>query len=220
MSEQRIEKLLSDLRELEEDAESNNLRTYDSETWTAWAADVARRAIDALSASPAETGNIGELLQSIGARTSERDQARDCIKILEQRIHELEAAERRTSTYAICENHAPDRWEGDGTCIVCEAQRLWDELTALKKASETSAWRWRSMDSAPKNEIVDFWIVPKLPEECYTDTSGNPITAMNIEPYRRTCKFNGWGALFKAVAWMPLPAPPPSASSTTTTEQM
>lgn len=36
---------------------------------------------------------------------------------------ERELAEAREA-YAICRDHLPDRWEGDGTCVICEGQRL------------------------------------------------------------------------------------------------
>jgi hypothetical protein len=45
----RLAQLVSDLRELERDAEANDMGS-DRENWTAWAADVARRAIAALDA--------------------------------------------------------------------------------------------------------------------------------------------------------------------------
>ncbi len=124
---------------------------------SAWC--IAARA--ALSASPAETirqeRDIYKALAAVGTwhddcRPNREMAARELAKSqaiidkLADRITELERAAEtgrasETSTYAICENHAPDRWEGGGTCIVCEAQRLWDELNALKKASETSGWR-------------------------------------------------------------------------------
>jgi hypothetical protein len=37
--------------------------------------------------------------------------------------------------YGICENHMPDRWEGDGSCIICEGQRLWDQLHVTARPS-------------------------------------------------------------------------------------
>ncbi len=52
--------LLDDLRELEADCEKDRPREYGDGSWSAWAADVARRALDALSASPAETGLSAE----------------------------------------------------------------------------------------------------------------------------------------------------------------
>ena len=35
--------------------------------------------------------------------------------------------------YGICDQHTPDKWEGDGTCVICEGQRLADQLHWFKE---------------------------------------------------------------------------------------
>jgi hypothetical protein len=69
---------------------------------------------------------------------------------------------------------------------------------------------WQPIETAPTNEAVDFWIVPKTAAESYVDTSGKPIVSRSSSPHRFTGRFKTWGALYKATHWMPLP-PPPSA---------
>lgn len=57
-----------------------------------------------------------------------------------------EAAESRLTalTHERCELHTPDKWEGDGTCIVCEGQQLADRLTALTQAQQRLIEQWRA----------------------------------------------------------------------------
>ena len=52
-----------------------------------------------------------------------------------------------------------------------------------------------------------FWVVPKTPEESYTDTSGKPIFSTHA-PYLYRGGYRCWGSLSEATHWMPLPAPP------------
>lgn len=62
--------------------------------------------------------------------------------------------------------------------------------------------RWQSIETAPKNTYIFMRIVPKLPEESYQDTSGNPIVA-NFEPYVMRGQLGWWGGLSKATHWYP-----------------
>jgi hypothetical protein len=61
----------------------------------------------------------------------------ECADGLESSYDELEAALRASQqAYAICEAHQADKWEGDGTCVICEGQRLADEAAALRASQE------------------------------------------------------------------------------------
>jgi len=77
----------------------------------------------------------------------------------------------------------------------------------------TAPQGWQPIETAPKDEIVDFWIVPLSPEESFVDTSGKPIFATG--PGRRhTGRLKTWGALYKATHWSrPLPSPPPEPTT-------
>jgi hypothetical protein len=66
---------------------------------------------------------------------------------------------------------------------------------------------WQPIETAPRNAEVFFWIVPKTPEESYTDSSGKPIVG-DFQPFLHRGKFKTWGGLSKATHWMPLPTPP------------
>lgn len=46
-----------------------------------------------------------------------------------------EIAEARRA-YAICSDHQPDRWTGDGTCVICEGDKLHSGLTAARQEIE------------------------------------------------------------------------------------
>jgi len=60
------------------------------------------------------------------------------------------------------------------------------------------------------DEKVWFWLIPKEPEECPHDTSGNPITAKGEPAFKTICRWNCWGSLYKPTHWMPPPPPPES----------
>jgi hypothetical protein len=66
---------------------------------------------------------------------------------------------------------------------------------------------WRPIETAPKDEEAFFWLIPKPPEECYTDTSGNPIVARDGRARRFFGKWGRWSSLEKAIAWYPAPPP-------------
>jgi hypothetical protein len=67
------------------------------------------------------------------------EEADDALWLLAQ----LQAAQARIEAYQeslnLCENHTPDRWEGDGTCMICEGVRLQAQLQRL---------RWRVLEIA------------------------------------------------------------------------
>ena len=68
---------------------------------------------------------------------------------------------------------------------------------------------WKPIDAqTPRHRKVFFWIVPKLPEESYCDSSGKPIYYTSPAGYRQECKWNCWGALSKPAFWMEPPADP------------
>lgn len=68
------------------------------------------------------------------------------------------------------------------------------------------------METAPQTETALFWIVPKSPDESYTDTSGTPIVS-HLPPCLFYGKRDGWSALDKATHWQPLPKGPKQAKS-------
>ena len=99
---------------------------------------------------------------------------------------------------------------------ICRALKAADarveELTAQLSEREGEIARlrspWQPMESLPSREMeVFFWVVPKLPEEVYTDTSGNPIFSTHA-PYLHRGKHGTWSSLSKGICWMHLPAPP------------
>lgn len=69
---------------------------------------------------------------------------------------------------------------------------------------------WQPMETAPQTETALFWIVPKSPEESYTNTSGTPIVS-RLPPRLFYGKRGEWSAVDKATHWM-LPAPPAFAA--------
>lgn len=74
---------------------------------------------------------------------------------------------------------------------------------------------WQPIETAPRHERCFFWVVPKTAEECYTDTSGKPITIEGRgTPHRIEGLWKTWGSLWKPLYWMPLPAPPSSPTET------
>jgi len=70
--------------------------------------------------------------------------------------------------------------------------------------------QWQPIETAPREEIVHFWIVPKTADETYRDTSGDPIVCNHV-PYLHKGRYASWGALSKATHWMPLPQAPDAA---------
>lgn len=72
---------------------------------------------------------------------------------------------------------------------------------------------WISVEDRlpPEDERVWFWLIGKPPEECYHDTSGNPICP-NAEPYMYICVWRGWSSVMKPAYWKPLPEPPKEQS--------
>ena len=69
---------------------------------------------------------------------------------------------------------------------------------------------WISVDERlpDENEEVWFWLIPKPPEECPCDSSGNHITSKGTPPFKSIHRWRCWGSLFKPTHWMPLPEPP------------
>lgn len=74
---------------------------------------------------------------------------------------------------------------------------------------------WREIASAPKDEEVWFWVVPKTAEETYSDTSGKPILARG-GGHRHFGRYKTWSSLYKGVMWYPAPPAPPLAEGTST----
>ncbi len=66
---------------------------------------------------------------------------------------------------------------------------------------------WQPIETAPENETCLFWIIPRPPEECWCNTSGEPIYSWSKPEVRMTRK-ECWSALDKATHWMPLPGAP------------
>lgn len=72
---------------------------------------------------------------------------------------------------------------------------------------------WCSMETAPRDFVCLWWVVPKTAEEAYCDTSGNPIVARSLEPRMVMGKHGHWSSLMKAIYWHPLPNPPTQNTS-------
>jgi hypothetical protein len=73
--------------------------------------------------------------------------------------------------------------------------------------------QWVSVDDQlpPEDEKVLFWLIPKPPEECMHDSSGNPILS-NHPHYSYVCRWECWSAASKPTHWQPLlPAPQQSS---------
>jgi hypothetical protein len=68
---------------------------------------------------------------------------------------------------------------------------------------------WQSMDTAPHDREVLFWLRPKTADEAWHDSSGNPVLTER-EPHIQRCKFKCWGSLWTATHWMEpwKPSPP------------
>jgi hypothetical protein len=101
-----------------------------------------------------------------------------------------------------------ERWDGhrDGDWPYHKFVSLADVLSLLE-AYPGGAETWQPIETAPKDEEVFFWIVPKTADEMYMNTSGEPM-AVSFKPYRKLCKRGGWAANAKAVLWHQAPSPP------------
>lgn len=83
-----------------------------------------------------------------------------------------------------------------------EAEQL---KATLARAVEDA--EWKPIETAPKDEKVFFWIVPKTLDDgidvtIFCDTSGKPILSSH-KPYWLFCEFNCWGGLSRATHWRP-----------------
>ena len=66
---------------------------------------------------------------------------------------------------------------------------------------------WQTLETAPRDRVVLWWIVPKSAHEAYRDTSGRAIVS-TFAPYLAMGRMSCWSGLAKATYWMPLPDPP------------
>lgn len=71
---------------------------------------------------------------------------------------------------------------------------------------------WQPIETAPKEEEVFFWVVPKTAGESYCNTSGAPIFSTH-PPRLHRGKFKTWSSLEKATHWMPMPPSPVGVST-------
>ena len=78
------------------------------------------------------------------------------------------------------------------TCLACESEFLPRDLAAVPLASPPEG-RWQPIETVPKGAELWFWVVPKSPEESYTDTSGNPIVSSG-KPRLHRGKYGTWSA--------------------------
>ena len=59
------------------------------------------------------------------------------------------------ASLALCERHQPELWEGDGTCVLCEGDRMAARIRELEaRAAETSMLR-SQLRAAEDGRIVD-----------------------------------------------------------------
>jgi hypothetical protein len=73
---------------------------------------------------------------------------------------------------------------------------------------------WRSIETHDGGDVKAlFWLVPLPADECPTDGSGRPITALHVAPFFYHGRYGNWGSLFAATHWQPEPTPPSSAGS-------
>jgi hypothetical protein len=86
-----------------------------------------------------------------------------------------------------------------------EDMRVAAATAAFERAASEPRAGWQPIETAPKDRDVFFWIVPN---EGYTDTSGNPIVSR--EPPRMLYgRYGRWGSLSKAKLWHEGATPPP-----------
>ena len=69
---------------------------------------------------------------------------------------------------------------------------------------------WQPIVTAPQEEPVLFWVVPKTADEAFVNSRGDPIVGV-FAPYIFFGRFECWSSLSKATHWMPLPSPPTEA---------
>lgn len=103
--------------------------------------------------------------------------------------------------------------DGEYGCpgVTCPGvQKLITFAEAAFSLGAQTASNWQPMETCPKDEEVFFWVVPKLPEEAFTDTSGNPIFSTHAG-YLHRGKWQSWGSLSKPTHWQKLPFPPAEA---------
>jgi hypothetical protein len=99
-----------------------------------------------------------------------------------------------------------DEWADEiAACLAAEG-----ELEPQRKSNGIGlldTQGWQPIETAPREDEVFFWIVPKIADETYVNTSGQAIIS-NAAPYLHRGKWKSWGSLSKPTHWMPLPAPP------------
>jgi hypothetical protein len=74
-------------------------------------------------------------------RPATKAEIEEAAKMLESALalhdeHERLLTDLRES-FNLCPSHQPDQWEGDGTCVICEAVSITRELERLKAAHAT-----------------------------------------------------------------------------------
>jgi len=73
---------------------------------------------------------------------------------------------------------------------------------------------WQPIETAPKDEVLWFWVRPKTSEEAYIDVDGESIFRAG-PPRLFTGKYKTWSALETSEHWMRIPWPaPPSPTET------
>lgn len=137
---------------------------------------------------------------------------------MDQAIREQRRKKALKLLEALVEPHENVKTDSDHEwrhCRTCLAREELDNPKALAllrdllAALEAQTPQWQPIETAPREEEVFFWIVPKTAEESYTDTSGRSICS-TAPPYLHRGKWKTWNSLSKATHWMPLPARPPS----------
>jgi len=89
-----------------------------------------------------------------------------------------------------------------------QSDQYWDYGKAcFKRGQEVAAPQWLSIEAAPKDEEVWFWLVPLDESETFYDTSNNAILTKG-KPHGRLTKYGHWGSLWKATHWQLKPEPP------------
>lgn len=89
---------------------------------------------------------VAELQAALATALHAREQLEGQV---ENMHHELANHENRSTrlraeltawqhSYRPCEQHTPDKWESDGTCVICEATDLFVELDRLRAERDTA----------------------------------------------------------------------------------